>query len=302
MTGFIAKSIAIVLLFGGVVVLPSGSLIADDSQEAVLQADHALTQVFDRADKAEVEKLLDADFTWIFSDGRDEARADIQQTLPKPILEQQSGSKVTERTYGQIALVAVDRGSTHVLHIWVKRVAGWRALHFNEIIQATHAAPGGAAVPSEAGVVTPCINPCMTVPVKAATPAAQAALTALQQLDTGAANRDMKLWASRVLDDCLIVDSSDTRPITKAERITRTLQQKATGTTTNEAPPLVWARLYDFGDTVLMVALHQPYKSKPYYATRLWAKRDGRYQLAASYHTSIEDVPAFTLLKQLPAK
>jgi hypothetical protein len=167
---------------------------------------------------------------------------------------------------------------------------------------ASRAAAGDVAVPSEAGVVTPCINPCKSVPYKATSAAAQAAMTALQELDTGSANRDMELWASRVLEECLIVDSAGTRPITKAERMAKTIQQKQTGADTNEAPPLVWAQLYDFGDTVLMLALHQPYKAKPYYATRLWVKQDGRFQLAASYHTTIEDVPAFTLLEQLPAK
>jgi hypothetical protein len=187
-----------------------------------------------------------------------------------------------------------------VLRIWVKRPAGWRALHFNEITQPiVQPGNGDVAVPSEAGVVTSCINPCKSVPLKPATPTGQAALTALQELDTGSANRDMDLWASRVLEECLIVDSVGTKPITKAERITMTLRQKRSGADTNEAPPLLWAQVYDFGDSVLMLALHQPYKAKPYYATRLWARRDGRFQLAASYHTTIEDVPAFTLLRQL---
>jgi hypothetical protein len=273
-----------------------------DDQQAVLRADHDLVHALEGADKAEVEKLLDVDFTWISTDGRNQSREDILQALPKPIVGDEGDAKVLERTYGQVALVAVDRGRAHVMRVWVKRKAGWRALHFNEIMQlASQATAGDVAVPSEAGVVTPCINPCKSVPFKATSPSAQAAMTALQELDTGAANRDMELWASRVLEDCLIVDSAGTQPITKAERMAKTIQQKKTGADTNEAPPLLWAQLYDFGDTVVMLALHQPYKAKPYYATRLWVKRDGRFQLAASYHTTIEDVPAFTLLEQLPA-
>ena len=215
----------------------------------------------------------------------------------------QGDAKVLVRRYGQVAVVAVDSGRSHGLRLWVKRTAGWQALHFNEIIQPdSQATAGDVAVPSEAGVVTPCINPCKRVPYKATSPSAQAAMTALQELDTASANRDMELWASRVLEECLIVDSAGTRPITKAERMAKPIQQEKTGADTNEAPPLLWAQLYDFGDTVVMLALHQPYKAKPYYATRLWVKRDGRFQLAASYHTTIEDVPAFTLLEQLPAK
>jgi hypothetical protein len=276
--------------------------IADD-QQAVLRADHDLVHALGGADKGEVEKLLDVDFTWISTDGRNQSREDVLRVPPKPIVGDEGGAKVLERTYGQVGVVAVDNGRSHVLRLWVKRKAGWRALHFNEIIQPeSQATAGDVAVPSEAGVVTPCINPCKSVPFKATSASAQAAMTALQELDTGSANRDMDLWASRVLEECLIVDSAGTRPITKAERLAKTIQQKKTGADTNEAPPLLWAQLYDFGDTVVMLALHQPYKAKPYYATRLWVKRDGRFQLAASYHTTIEDVPAFTLLEQLPAK
>jgi hypothetical protein len=279
---------------------PIAGIIADD-ERAVLRADHALVHALEGADKAEVEKLLDADFTWISTDGRNQSREDILQALPK--LSAGDDAKVLERIYGQVGLVAVDSGRTHVLRLWVKRNAGWRALHFNEILQpASQATAGNVAVPSEAGVVTPCINPCKSVPYKATSASAQAAMTALQELDTASANRDMELWASRVLEECLIVDSAGTRPITKAERMAKTIEQKKSGADTNEAPPLLWAQLYDFGDTVVMLALHQPYKAKPYYATRLWVKRDGRFQLAASYHTTIEDVPAFTLLEQLPAK
>jgi hypothetical protein len=281
--------------------LPVAGFGAD--QQAVLRADHDLVRALEGVDKAEVEKLLDADFSWISADGRNQSREDILQAPPKPIVGDEGDVKVLERTYGQVALVAVDRGRAHVMRLWVKRQAGWRALHFNEIMQpASQATAGDVAVPSEAGVVTPCINPCKSVPFKATSASAQAAMTALQELDTASANRDMELWASRVLEECLIVDSAGTKPITKAERIAKTVQQKKTGADTNEAPPLLWAQLYDFGDAVVMLALHQPYKAKPYYATRLWVKRDGRFQLAASYHTTIEDVPAFTLLEQLPAK
>jgi hypothetical protein len=276
--------------------------IADD-QQAVLRADHDLVHALEGADRPKADELLDADFTWISTDGRNQSREDVLQVLPKPIVGDESDAKVLERTYGQVGVVAVDSGRSHVLRLWVKRKAGWRALHFNEIMQpAAQATAGDVAVPSEAGVVTPCVNPCKSVPFKATSASAQAAMTALQELDTGSANRDMELWASRVLEECLIVDSAGAKPITKAERMAKTIQQKKTGADTNEAPPLLWAQLYDFGDTVVMLALHQPYKAKPYYATRLWVKRDGRFQLAASYHTTIEDVPAFTLLEQLPAK
>ncbi|HEV3447249.1 MAG TPA: hypothetical protein VG099_21595, partial [Gemmataceae bacterium] len=186
--------------------------------------------------------------------------------------------------------------------VWVKRPAGWRLLHINEINQLAQAPAGDAAVPSEAGVVTPCVNPCKSVPFTPPTPAEQAALSSWQAMETGSAVRDMDAWGREVTDDCLIVDSAGSDPLSKAERMAKTLKQKENGVRTNEAVPLVMARMFDFGDTVMMVSEHQPYGGKPYWATRLWSNRDGHYQMFISFHTSIEDVPAFALSGQLPDK
>ncbi|PYU29581.1 MAG: hypothetical protein DMG31_16770 [Acidobacteria bacterium] len=112
----------------------------------------------------------------------------------------------------------------------------------------------------------------------------------------------MDLWGRHVLDDVLIVDSGGNGTISKAQRIANTLKQKQAGVHTNEVPPVLWARTLDFGDAVLLLMLQQPYKGQPYYAARIYVNRDGRYQMAVSYHTSIASVPDFALAKQLPAK
>jgi len=41
------------------------------------------------------------------------------------------------------------------------------------------------------------------------------------------------------------------------------------------APPLVSARMYTFGDAVLMVSEHKPDRGKPLRGTRVWVKRAG---------------------------
>jgi hypothetical protein len=105
-----------------------------------------------------------------------------------------------------------------------------------------------------------------------------------------------------VLDDVIIVDSGGNGTISKAQRIANTLKQKQAGVRTNEVPPVLWARAFEFGDTVLLLMIQQPYKGQPYYGTRIYVNRDGRYQMAVSYHTSIASVPNFALEKQLPAK
>jgi hypothetical protein len=47
-----------------------------------------------------------------------------------------------------------------------------------------------------------------------------------------------------------------------------------------------------------MVMLGQPLDGKPFYASRVLVNRDGRYQMAASYHTSIQDSPSFRLVME----
>jgi hypothetical protein len=157
-------------------------------------------------------------------------------------------------------------------------------------------------VPSEEGVVTDCINPCKVVPFKPGTPAAKAAFADWREMELGSLARNMDLWGRHVLDDVLIVDSGGNGTITKAQRIANTLKQKQAGVHTNEVPPVLWARALEFGDSVLLLMLQQPYKGQPYYGTRIYVHRDARYQMALSYHTSIASVPDFALANQLPAK
>jgi hypothetical protein len=240
---------------------------------------------------------------------------------PKPASGLWSDAKVVEHVYGQSSgqaagqsagqaigasgpagVILIARGKVHILRVWVKRSTGWRLLHVNEITQLAQAPAGDAAVPSEAGVVTPCINPCKSVPFTPPTPADQAAFSSWQQMETGSSVRDMDVWGAQVTDDCLIVDSAGSDPLTKAERMAKTLKQKEAGVRTNEAVPLLQARMFDFGDTVMMVSEHQPYGGKPYWATRLWTNRSGHYQMFISFHTTIQGVPAFALSAQLPDK
>jgi len=282
---------------------------ADEQAQAVLTADKALERAVSGADRATLVKLLDNDFTWIFPDGVLQNRQEVLEGLamgkgPKLAASADSGAQVTERTYGNVVLVQVHSGKAHELHVWVRRGNGWRALHFNEIVQGREAPPagGGGAVPSEAGVETPCVNPCKTVPFRPITTGARAALASWQQIETGSVARDMDLWGHHVADECDILDSGGDGILSKAQRIANTLKAKQAGMRTNEAPPLLSARMYDFGNTVVFIAEEQPYRGKPFYATRVMVNRDGRYQMTVSYHTTIADVPSFTLQTQLPTQ
>ena len=53
--------------------------------------------------------------------------------------------------------------------------------------------------------------------------------------------------------------------------------------------PLTSARLFDFGQGVLMISEHTPDRGKPLHVTRIWVKRDGNWVETLSYQTSISD-------------
>ena len=282
---------------------------ADD--QAVEAADRAFEKAVAK-DPVALEMQTDPAFTWIDATGTFQSREEILDafgagTAPQLlVLTTAVGVQLTNRVYGQLAFVQVHAGRSYSLRIFAKRSSGWRAVHVIELTQppqgAAPASATGAAVPSEEGVITDCINPCDAVPFKPGTPAAKAAFADWREMELGSLERNMEVWGRHVLDDVIIVDSGGYGTISKAQRIGNTLKQKQAGVRTNEVPPVLWARAFEFGDAVLLLMLQQPYKGQPYYGTRIYVNRDGRYQMAVSYHTSIASVPAFALEKQLPAK
>lgn len=51
-------------------------------------------------------------------------------------------------------------------------------------------------------------------------------------------------------------------------------------------------RMHDSGDSGVMIARHNPYRGgQPYHSLRVWAFRDGRWQLANTQQTVMADAP-----------
>jgi Domain of unknown function (DUF4440) len=305
--------VACATILGATNALIPGALAAPVSADD--QAVEVANRAFEKAvakDPVALEMQTDPTFTWIDATGTFQSREEIldafgADTAPQLlVLTTAVGVQLTTRVYGQLAFVQVHAGRSYSLRIFAKQNNGWRAVHVIELTQPPQgevpASATGAAVPSEEGVITDCINPCKVVPFKPGTPAAKAAFADWREMELGSLARNMDLWGRHVLDDVIIVDSGGNGTISKAQRIANTLKQKQAGVRTNEVPPVLWARAFEFGDTVLLLMIQQPYKGQPYYGTRIYVNRDGRYQMAVSYHTSIASVPDFALEKQLPAK
>ena len=257
---------------------------AAESDPAVMQADRAFVQAAVKGDAATLGKMVDAEFTWTDADGKTLAREEVLQAVPKDTLGDESGAEVSERTYGQVGAVQASSGKVHVLRLWVQRSGGWRLLVYHEVkqLEQPSTSPGSG--------IKDCENPCKMVPFKPANEAEQAIIASWQALETGVTAHDADAWAPHIADEFVQISSNSDHVISKAGRIETLNKQKASGV--GSAPtPLVSAKMFDFGDAVIMTCLHQPFSGKPIHVSRLWIKRDAKWIMSISYQTTIQAAP-----------
>jgi hypothetical protein len=259
------------LLFG------AAGIRADDSS-SLLQADKAFVQALLQKDAAATATYLFPDFTWIDSAGKRLTRASTLQTLPavaNPDVEAQI------RTYGNTAVVWANRGKMNVLRVWVKQPGGWRLTLYQEVRQVEKSEPPAGKTTVE------CVNPCKTIPFQPRTTNEKEAIASWQGVMRAMAESDADAYSPLIADEFTATDTFHDRPYTKADRLAQINKQKTTGV--RAAPQeLRDAEMFDFGETVMMVAHEQRPGGKSYFNTRMWVKRDGRWQMLFSFNTQIE--------------
>lgn len=256
-------------------------------EASALQADREFVQSAAKGDSAAVAKLLDADFTWTNADGKTLSGAEVLSSLPTLALGDEAGAHQVRQTRSQVEAVMADRDKIHVLRLWVKRGSAWHLLVYHEVAL-------GHQEPRSAGSgVTACENPCKTIPYKPKNEAEQAIIASWQALETGVTNHDAAVWAPHIADEFAMLSSANDHPLAKADRMATLNLQKQTGRGSAPAP-LVSAQMFDFGDSVIMTCLHQPYTGKPVHVSRLWIKRNGQWIMSISFQTTIQAAPAKT--------
>jgi hypothetical protein len=85
-----------------------------------------------------------------------------------------------------------------------------------------------------------------------------------------------------------------TRRHSKADRKAVLAEQKRSGTQSAPAP-LVSARLFGFGDAMVMLCEHQPFHGKAARVSRVFVKRNGHWLMAVSFQTTRQDAPVKTI-------
>jgi len=280
-------SAAAFLFFGLLLATLGKPGIAFADEPTALQSDHDFVQAAAKGDTTAVAKFLDENFTWTDAEGKTLSRADVLSLLPSPALGNEAGAHLDRQSRSQVEAIMADRDKIHVLRLWVKRGSSWRLLVYHEVaLGRQESAPSGSGVKD-------CENPCKTVPYKPKNEAEQAIIASWQALETGVTNHDAVAWAPHIADEFAMLSSANDHPLTKSDRIATLNLQKQTGRGTAPSP-LVSAQMFDFGDSVIMTCLHQPYVGKPVHVSRLWIKRDGKWIMAISFQTTIQAAPAKT--------
>jgi hypothetical protein len=255
---------------------------AAQDDPAMLQADRAFVRAVTTADKPALEKLLDADFTWTNFEGKAQTKAEVLRDIPSQLNRADEQGELRQYTYGEIGDIQVNSGRTHVLRVWVKRPAGWKAIVYQEVISLD-------APPSFApGAGKDCENPCKMIPYKPKNATEQQVVTAYSKLETAATARNSAAFAVMVADEFVAASSNSNKLADKRGRMEDFDHAKSGGV----APtPLLSARMFDFGDAVLMTSEHQPDHGKPLHVTRIWIKRNGNWVETLSYQTSVAAAP-----------
>jgi hypothetical protein len=262
-----------------VIVLLAGAAALAKGQDANMnQADAAFVQAIAKADKSALEKLLDADFTWTNAEGKVQTKAQVLRELPKAVIADAKNAESKAYTYGDLGNVQVNLGRAHVLRVWAKRPAGWKAVVYQEL-RSLEMPP--AFTP---GAGKDCENPCKTIAFTPKNDTERQVARAYSKLETAAHARNSAAFGPMVGDEFVAASSNSDKLQSKRSRMEDFDRSKDGGV----APtPLLSARMFVFGDAVLMVSEHQPDRGNPLHVTRVWVLRGGSWVETLSYQTAV---------------
>ena len=247
---------------------------------AASSADRAFVRAAASGDVKAASALLDQAFTWTSLDGTKLDSARVRQALPKPAIADEGGAQSMSYGYGDVGVVEVNAGKLHTLRVWVKRPAGWRLLVYQEV-KSLDAPPGASAAPPASAK---CENPCGAVPYTPKSAAEREVMKAYTSLEEAAMGGKAKEWNEVAADEIALVSANSDRTFDKATR-SAAIAKAQLGSV--RPTKLLAAKLAEFGDAVVMTSQHQADSGQHLQITRVWVKRDGRWQETLSYQTAI---------------
>ena len=254
------------------------SALAAAIPSAAASADASFVRAASTADAKAASALLDQDFTWIEADGTTLGAARVRQALPKAAIGDESAAQSMQYGYGNVGVVEVNAGRLHALRVWVKRPAGWRLLVYQEV----KSLDAPATVTPGAG--KNCENPCGAVPYTPKTATEREVMDAYKSLEKAAMGGKAREWSEIAADEIALVSSNSDRAFDKPTRAAA-IGRAQLGSV--RPTKMLSARLFEFGDAVVMTSQHQADSGQRLHITRVWVKRDGRWQETLSYQTAV---------------
>lgn len=269
-----------VLCAGACMTAASRSTPAADEKQTLLGVDGAIFATGSSAVRVN-DGMLDPNFTWTDSSGNSRTKPEILRaanTGKGLSRELQSGYGMGKaHVDGRIGVIQEISGKLYFLRVWVKRDSSWQLLIYQAV--------ASGAPPSTEPGDGKCDNPCNSVPFEPQNQDQRDVIHAYQAVERAVTAHDSAAWGSHIAGEFFAVTSNSDRPLDKAARMAGLDNQKVAGI----APfPLVSARMFQFGDAVVMTSRQQPEHGLPLHVTRVWFKRHGAWLEAYSYQTTIQ--------------
>jgi hypothetical protein len=265
-------------------------------EQELRSADHALIQAVATNDRPAAARLLDSEFTWIDRDGRSRSKSDLLDWVG--LLSAGPDANFTLQPYGRVALItgthrlAPDNAPALFARVWVRQPSGWRLLLYQETAPADSAAPNSQKKDASHRITrapqpADCDNPCRTLPYKSLSADAQEIIASFMAGEQAVFDGDTEAARGILGDDVLFVTPADVHPINKIQRIVA-MQNARRGGQVDLPPAVASMALWVFGNAAVMSAEQQSPVGEMLRATRIWAKRDGRWQLTFSQQTLVQ--------------
>lgn len=261
------------------------------SEQELRSADRALIQAIDGNDQLAAARLLDADFTWIDRDGRSRSKSDLVNWMV--LLSAGPDANVTLQSYGRVVLVtgthrlSPDNAPAFFARAWVRQASGWHLLLYQETAAPESSVKEARYEGAPAGWPAPCDNPCRSLPYKPLSSDAQEIVASFMAGQKAVFDRDAETAGRFLGDDVLFVTADRAQPLDKAQRLAALRSLRRTGQI-DPPPAVVSMSLWVFGNSAVMSADQQSPSGEMLRATRIWARRDGRWQLAFSQQTLVQ--------------
>jgi hypothetical protein len=260
--------------------LTSRPVVAAEDGQAALKADQSLLAALGKSDKAAVGALLDAKFQWTDAEGKTLTKAEVLNNLSAFAADNEGDTDVKVLPYSQLGIVYGFHHNARFGRIWVKRPAGWRAFVFLDTPIPKQTSAGGLP----ANNTGDCDNPCRTLPFKPTTAVDKAVLAEWQKTKMDEWHPDATDWESHVADEFLIINDRSERNKPVRVAFGKKLQEAGISA---PGDPITSMTMSDFGDTVVMISHHVPYRGgKPYYNDRVFVHRNGHWLIAWSQQTT----------------